>query len=810
MHNFNKPVAAVCLAVLSAYVQAQDAAYDFNIPAQSLSQVLDALSKQTGLQPFFADEVAKGVRSPGIKGRLTLRKAIETALTGTKLTHQFTGEKSVAIKAAEENVVSLPPIAVTANADSYKAETASVGNKIEMELREIPQSVSVLTQQRMQDQNLTEATQALQWVTGVVNSRSNESDAPLVTARGFRMDNVTIDGMRAGGSFWQIPADLSAYEQIEVLRGPSGLFNGSGTSGSPGGAINYRRKRPTTDPLLNLDLTAGSWDHYRAAIDASGALNDDKTLRGRMVASALDTQFHVDNASRENQSVYGVLDYDLTPGTKITVGADMERRRSQPYYKQNALRGDGSNPGWSREHNAILPWGRWYGDTTGAFAEFSHAFNENWSAKASYSYRHEKLFWDWAWITGYVDPIPGSTQKPLYITGQRRDTDMYDRSLDVNITGKFDLFGRSHDVVLGWNNSQTKSVTHQPNTNDYSYDTIDNALVDQNTLDTSGFPWRPSTLSGNPNTYRYEQSGAYASLRFRLLDPLALTTGARLSNYDYGGRSNNTLKNSGAYDKSGVVTPFWALTWDLNPSTSIYFSHAEVFNVTNAYTIEGKLVDPVVGNNREIGLKTEFFEGRLLASIAAYRLYRENQTRIDPSAPNPCPASPIGGYCYIADNEQRVQGVDLELTGNLTRNWQIMVGANTMKKRYIRWLDGKGQVSSTQGQGWWLDDPENTLKVWSAYRLPGAGSAWRVGGGFRWQSETYAERSANGVVPAARVTQSSYAVWDTLVSYDIDKTWSAQANVTNLFDKTYYSRVSTSYVSYGEPRNITLTLRAKF
>lgn len=810
MQNLNKPVAAICLAVASAFAQAQEATYDFNIPARPVGQVLDALNQQTGLQPFCAEAAAKGLHSPGVKGRMTLRKAVETALSGTPLAHQFTGEKTVTIGTAEENAISLPPIVVTAHANSYKAETASVGQKMEMELREIPQSVSVLNQRRMQDQNLTEATQALQWITGVVNGRANESEAPLIEARGFRLDNITIDGMRAGGSFWQIPADLSAYEQIEVLRGPSGLFNGSGTSGSPGGAINYRRKRPTSTPLVNLDLTAGSWDHYRAALDVSGPLNEDQRLRGRMVASALDTQFHVDNASRENQSIYGVLDYDVAPGTRLTFGADLERRRSQPYYKQNILRGDGSNPGWSRNHNGILPWSRWFGDTTGAFAEFSHALNENWSAKAAYSYRHEKLFWDWAWITGYVAPIPGSSQSPLYITGQRRDTQMYDQSLDVNVTGKLDLFGRSHDVVLGWNNSQTKTVTHQPNTNDYSYNKADNAFVDPYTLDTSGFGWRPSTLSGNPSTYRYEQSGAYATFRFRLLDPLALTTGTRLSNYKYFGRSNNTLNNSGAYDKSGVLTPFWALTWDFNPSTSLYFSQAEVFDVTNAYTAEGKLVEPVVGNNREIGLKTEFFEGRLLASIAAYRLIRENQTRVDPSTPYPCPASPIGGYCYIADNEQRVQGIDLELTGNITRNWQIMAGANIMKKRYTRWLDKKGEVSSTQGQGWWQDDPENTLKVWTAYRLPGAASAWRVGGGFRWQSETYAERSANGVVPAARVTQSSYAIWDALVAYDIDKTWSTQANITNLFDKEYYSRVSTSYVSYGEPRNITLTLRARF
>ena len=83
-----------------------------------------------------------------------------------------------------------------------------------------------------------------------------------------------------------------------------------------------------------------------------------------------------------------------------------------------------------------------------------------------------------------------------------------------------------------------------------------------------------------------------------------------------------------------------------------------------------------------------------------------------------------------------------------------------------------------------------------------------MGGGVRWQSETYAERAASGPVSAARVTQPAFAVWDGMVAWAIDKTWSAQLNVTNLFDKVYYSRVTTSYGSYGEPRRLMLTVRA--
>ncbi len=93
MYLFNKPVAAVCLAVASACAQAQQATYDFDIPAQPLGEVLDALARKTGLQPFFAENTAKGAQSPCVKGRFSPREALDKALAGTGLTYQFTGRQ---------------------------------------------------------------------------------------------------------------------------------------------------------------------------------------------------------------------------------------------------------------------------------------------------------------------------------------------------------------------------------------------------------------------------------------------------------------------------------------------------------------------------------------------------------------------------------------------------------------------------------------------------------------------------------------------------------------------------------------------
>lgn len=717
-------------------------------------------------------------------------------------------------QAQAETVVTQKEVQVTATRQTegaYTPTTVTVGGKTPMTLRETPQSVTVLTQQRLEDQALTDTANALSWIPGLGNTLANESDTANITARGFNADNVTIDGSLAGASFWQLPADLSMYEQIEVLRGPAGLFQGRGNSGSPGGSINLQRKRPQAQPLLNLEWAAGQWDHYRATLDVGRPLSVDGRIRGRLITSALSQKDFIDYTGRKNQMLYGVVEADLGRATRLTLGADYDRRRSVPTYKYAMFRGDGSDPRWPRSTAWMVPWARWEGDTQGAFAELEHRFSDRWRLKAAYNQRREKLFWDWAWVTGLVDPIAGSSQRPLHVTGQRRDTDDRSRTLDVHLAGRFDWLGRTHDVIVGADASLRTVVTHQPKSGNYSYDWgRDTFFIDPDRINIADAPWRPSTLSGDPSTNRYAEHGLYGSLRLRLPQELALITGARLSTYEYKGSSNQTATNKGAYKKSNVLTPYVALTWDFSRTTSAYISRAEVFNVNNAYTMTGEMVPPVEGNNLEVGLKSEFLDGDVQASLAAYRLTRQNQTRVDPAAPDPCPASPLpNARCFIADNAQQVDGIEWEVAGQLTRNWHLMVGASHMKKRYTQWRDNLGGISSQQGQSWSNNVPNTTFKLWSSYRLPGKASAWRVGAGVRWQSDTYAERSASGAIPAVRVTQPSFAIWDAMVGWDINKTWSAQINATNLFDKVYYSQITTNYGSYGEPRKLMFTLRAK-
>ena len=404
----------------------------------------------------------------------------------------------------------------------------------------------------------------------------------------------------------------------------------------------------------------------------------------------------------------------------------------------------------------------------------------------------------------------------LHQNAQRRLFSDSSRTMDVTLTGSFDWLGRRHDLIAGadwqWRKYNARMPVEYPYGSRPTPAYPDNPVpVDPGTLDMRA-PWRPAIWGRNTwSRNLYRNWGAHASLRLRLTDTVSSILGGRLSSYHYGGYFNpgrNTAA-SGAYHKSPIFTPFAALNWDFSPRASAYVSYTDIFRVTNRYDVHGKMVPPVTGANWELGLKTEWMDKRLTGSAALYQTDRKNQSRRDPGAPYPCPASPIGDdYCYIADNRQRVRGIELELAGLVRPGLQIALGATLQRHRYIRNLDNRGQPS--ENLTWDEDTPRRTFRAWADWRLPVAGGAWRLGGGVRANSGYFVARAASGRVPAARVSQGGYAIWDAMLAWQPNPRWSVQLNISNLFDKHYFADVNLNQVSYGEPRSFMLTAHMQF
>ncbi|MBW7902884.1 MAG: TonB-dependent siderophore receptor [Rhodocyclaceae bacterium] len=789
MQHFNKPVAAVCLAVASAFVHAQQATWDFDIPAQPASQVLDALSRQTGLAPFFADGAVKGVQSPGVKGKLTLREALDKALAGTGLAYQFTAEKAVAIKAAAgtAGIKALPTLVITAEKEnSYKSPTATVASKLPASPREIPYSVSVLTRQQMDEQNMMTIWDAMSQMTGT-QAIWNDTDQGQFHARGGAM-NIQYDGMP---SLYPLSGsqqfDLAMYERVEVQRGPAGVLQGSGFFS---GTVNLVRKAPKREFEAHLQGSLGSWDNKRIEADVTGPITEDGRIRGRFVASWDDKDWFVDRMHNDKWLAYGVVEADVLPSTTLRLSAAAQRSDTDVGYSGLPTYTDGRLIDLPRSFNPNPDWNKYQWEHEEFAGELEHRFAGGWHAKVRASRRESGFFFKDGYLTTGIDP---TTMTGDYLR-RKADWDYTSRDFDAYVGGPFELFGRTHDLVFGANHStylsKGKSVTSS-----HIASLRVNGVVLNDPPNVPDFDADYRTGSESETT----QYGVYGQLRARVLDPLAVVLGGRYTNYDARSRTVSpaavpTAWSQGAKE-NGVFTPSAGIVFDVTKAVSLYASYADIFVPQTSKKADGSVLKPRVGEQYEIGAKGDFFDGKLGATLAAFQITDTNRAFSDPANP---------GF-FLPLGEVESKGWELEFVGSPLRNWDLSAGYTNLRTEQT-----KTSTASSLGApiSYWY--PRHQLKLWSNWRF-GAGPLQGVSLGF---GMTGMSRTASGAsTPTVRAReQSGYAVFNASIGYRIDKTYSLNLAINNLFDRGYFTRVqgTNTYMSYGEPRNWLLTFRAGF
>lgn len=766
---------AVLIAGLhTATALAQIAAVD--IPAQSLAGALNSLARQSGIQILFNPEDLKGLQAPAVNGQLDARAALQKLLSDSGF-QASAGNGSYVIQRAPAEQSTLPEVLVTARAEpGYKAERATVAGKVPVSLRQIPNSVSVITRQQMDDQNMVTVTDALTMATGVT-AIPNDATQSQFAARGYSL-NVANDGMPAYnglGGYQQF--DLALYERVEVLRGPSGLLQGSG---DPGGVVNLVRKRAKDEFAVSGLVGAGSWNNYRTEVDVTGPLNADKSLRGRAVFAAQDRDYFYDRAHDQKLLGYGILEYDPSPRTTLSLSATVQHDDGPAYYGGPAY-SNGTFLNISRSTNLYPSWARteWY--TQELAGEVEHRFGNEWVAKARVSTRHQDFYWK--------DAIPSTVNPATNILSyQRRIGDYnYDRdAVDLYINGPYELLGRTHQLLLGYNYDKLVNGGRKGAASTVTGVTLGDlsAVTEPDIAYTSGF--ETETV----------QSGFYGQSRVSLADPLTLILGGRYSDFNsryhniapsvptdwtQGGKANNRL------------TPYAGLVYDVNKSVSLYASYADIFIPQTNLTYSGEMLKPRVGKQYEIGSKADFLDGKLSASVAIFDIRDRNRSYADPDH---------AGY-YLAMGEVESKGWETEISGKLASNWDIVAGYTRLETKYL-----KDSNPANQGQRFSNWYPRHTLKLWNKYRFTDpALKGFSVGLGVNAMSGY----SGNGSTSSLK--QGGYALVNAQLGYRIDRNYSLDLTVSNLFDRVYHTagiRSLQSYNGYGEPRNVMLTMRFNY
>ncbi len=797
--------AAFLAAPALAQGQAAAASQSYAISAGPLATALNDFAVAAGVSLSTDPAQTRGLRSPGVRGSVNVTQGFSQVLAGSGLEAvQLPNGAYVLRQAAPASASAagvektMAPVMVSASmerdpvsehSNSYAARAVTVGKGVQT-LREIPQSVSVVTRQKMDDQNLNTIDAVLANTTGITMY-----DSPMggryVYSRGFMVDTYQFDGVNRAMFYPQansFTSNTAMLDRVEIVRGATGLLQGTG---SPGAAINMVRKRPLAEKQVQLALSAGRWNDVRGEVDVTGPLNDSGSIRGRIVAAHEQRDYFYDVADSRTDVLYGVLEFDLAPGSKLTTGASYEKLKSTPFFSGMPRYRDGSDPKLPRSAYLGADWNRWDSRQTAAFAEFEHRFDADWSLKASANYTREQHDVKYMFNLGALHPTT--------LAGMMMYTGVFDygttnKGVDLSLDGKFNAFGRRHGFSAGISTNRLESDS------DYSLAMMklpNSALQPNHGVAEPSDAWiRKEQYGGGHSLTSMTQTGAYGVARFSVSDPLTVVAGARVSNY----KSSSVYRDTGEvyidpYRENGVVTPYGGVIYAFDKRWSGYASVSDIFQPQNQRTAEGTLLDPLKGRNLEVGVKGELFDGKVNTSLALFRIEQRNRAELD--LVNTCSS---GTECYFSAGKVRSEGLDAEISGEVAPGWQLFAGYTLNNFKYLEQTSNAGVMFAS------TYSPRHMLRAWSDYRLPGALQKWSVGGGVNFQTES------SRVTRDVSVAQGAYALWSARAAYQIDRNWTAALSVTNLLDKRYYQTVGAPAWGnfYGEPRKAALTLRARF
>lgn len=724
--------------------------------------------------------------------RLPLGLAVAVAWGAVPVRAQTAAPPASAASAA---VATLPavtvkaatPQATTEGSGSYTTESTATATGLSLSVRDTPQSVSVVTRQRIDDQAMTSVADALRNTIGV-SVKPADRGRNSVSARGFDVNNFQFDGVpTATGNVGIETLNTAIYDRIEIVRGATGLLNGAG---DPSAAVNLVRKHADSRVFTGeLSAELGSWNQRTATVDLSTPLTANGAVRARFVASVSRQDAFIDLENTRNSVVYGVIDADLTPNTRLSLGASEQRDKrngvlwaSLPYWYADGTRTDSD-----RSKTTATKWNQWDTVDRTAFATLSHRLSNGWVLRGDLSTHRQHEDSKLLWIEERTDRVTGLglLGTPYHYIAEPRQT-----NINVAATGPFSLLGREHELHVGVMRSTLKDGWS--NRDPVGPSPV--ALPDFNQWDGS-FPEPPMGDRYLASAGKTTQSAVYGVARLQLADPLKLIVGARVSNWRRDEQAAVWTPAAYTIEHNGVVTPYAGLVYDVSPQVSAYASYTDIFKPQTSRDRNGDYLDPLEGKSYEAGLKGELLGGRLNASGAVFRTEQSNFTVVDTGFFVPGTTDPA----FRTADGVVVKGYELELSGELAPGWDLAVGWTQFSAKDADGVDVA------------VDHSRRQLKVFSTYQLEGAWRGLSVGGGVSWEGDRPA-RATNPVTGLEeKVGQPAFAIAEVMARYVFSDQLSLQLNVFNLFDKKYRngSWWGAPY-TYGEPRRILVTGAYRF
>ncbi|RPA31954.1 TonB-dependent siderophore receptor [Shewanella frigidimarina] len=661
-------------------------------------------------------------------------------------------------KAADVDLTeSIEKITVMGRAQTfYRESSTSVGAKVETDIMDLPQSVQVLNEQLIVDQAAREITDLYRSIAGVsIYSYSG------VTFRGFRDDsNVFYDGVRGDPfSGFGVP-QLFNIERVEVLKGPAAALYGGG---EPGGMINYVSKKPSFVQDTEVTLTTGDNDRMGGSIDSKGGLTD--SIAYRLGGFYEQKDSFRNNADSENTELTGGLLFQLDDDTTLTTTID--------YIKQdlggNRLRGvpvdDEGNFLVDPSYNANEKSDYQNLEATVLQAELKHFFNDDLSVNTTVRYldneREQAYHESRSWVDVNGDGVANIDDKTI----KREYRKQYRANKEISATSDFvyRLSSGSIDQTLLFG----ADYHHVDSDYDYWFARYEaDGIKNLNIFDLNYGETDPSTYSltdQNRDGAKTERLGLYAQDQIALTEQWLLMVGLRYDHFD------DFDKETGFEYNDNHVSPRAGIVYKFSPDQSFYINYAESFNPTSigdqdTASADGGLL-PEVGKQIELGVKSQWFDGSVMTTVAVYQIDKKDVAMNNPNYTDGSNGAPA----LVSLGQVESNGAEFTLTGDITENWTVMANYAYNDTRVT-----EGDVGDTYADGSkFINAPRHQAGLWTRYDIDSLNSAIAFG------ADYVSEQMSGG---AQRV--KPFTVFD--MSWTT--TWQEtqfQLNVKNLFDKEY-------------------------
>jgi len=687
----------------------------------------------------------------------------------------------------------LPTITVTAESEqselsseqskAYIIQNSSTASKLNIPLKETPQTVNVLTRQQLDDFALDNTRDVLRNTPGIIVS-NQETERTSYLARGFEISNVLVDGVGIpleGYNYNNDNPDSFLFDRIEVVKGANALNNGIG---DPGATINMIRKRPTSDLQTAFNASYGSWNTQRYEVDVSSPLTQDGKVRGRVFGYQQTGDSYLDRYELEKNGIGAVVEADITDTTLLTAGyTETNHKPNGVNWGSNPLiNTEGEQLSYSRNYNYSPSWAHWDSNIKSYFAELEQKLGGDWTAKLTYDEKRTQRDSKLLFLSG--KPGANGTSGIFLYPGMYID-DNKEQQASLSFSGTYPLWGQRHEASLGyvWAKNRLDELGYA------------GSFVNPLTTDLASFTpeepsWDMSKTSGEMHIRQKNQS-LYAATRLHLNDDLKLLLGA---NYVQAESSGSSYGKDTVYDEDKVL-PYAGLTYNFSPEYTGYLSYTSIFRPQTTKADDGSINKPIEGESYEVGVKGSWLDDKLTATMAVFRTEQSNYPLRDSDG------IPTLRTTQVSD--LRSQGYEFGLAGQLTDHFNLSFGYTQFS---LKDLINGGDARTF--------NPTQSFNLLTTYQVPQLPKL-KLGLGVQWQDQTYLdvpEATANGVITqkAGIIEQDAYALVNLMASYELNEHMTLQANGNNLTNEKYLFNFPNQQGFYGAPANYSVAVKFKY